>query len=78
MGQVAAGDDAEAGAERLQQHSHGIGEHQHPEQLVAEARAAFEVGGPIAGVHVADGDEVGGAGEGEEAAEEAEGASRVY
>ena len=40
-------------------------------QRVAEARAAGEVGGPVAGVHVADGDEVAGAGEGEQLAPEA-------
>ena len=41
--------------------------HQHPEQAVAEARAAFQVGGPVAGVHVADADQVGRSGEGEHA-----------
>ena len=42
-----------------------VGHQQDPEQAVAEARAAFQVGGPVAGVHVADADQVGGAGEGE-------------
>ena len=65
--QVAAGDDAQARAQGLQQDGHGVGHHQHPEQAVAEARAAFQVGGPVAGVHVADADQVGRPGEGEHA-----------
>ena len=36
------------------------------EQRVAELRAAADVGGPVAGVHVADGDQVAGAGEGQQ------------
>ena len=70
--QVAAGDDAQARAQRLQQDGHGVRHHQHPEQAVAEARAAFQVGGPIAGVHVADADQVGRSGEGEHAPPEGE------
>jgi hypothetical protein len=65
--QIAAGDDAEARAQRLQQNGHGVRHDQHPQQPVAEARAAFEVGGPVAGVHVADADQVSRAGEGEHA-----------
>ena len=41
------------------------------EQRVAEARAAGEVGRPVARVHVADGDQVARAGEGEQLAPEA-------
>ncbi len=67
LGQVAAGDDAEAGAEGLQQDGHGVRHHQDPEQSIAEAGAAFEVGGPVAGIHVADADQIGGSGEGEHA-----------
>src|ERR1019366_7003558 len=68
FGQVAGGDDAEAGAEGLEQHGHGVGHDQHPEQPVAEARAAFEVGGPVPGVHVADAHQVSRPGKSEHAA----------
>ncbi len=67
LGQIAAGNDAQARAERLQQDGHGVGHDQHPQQAVAEARAAFQVGGPVAGVHIADADQIGRAGEGEHA-----------
>ena len=66
--QIASGDDAEAGGKRLQQDRHDVRQHQDPQKLVAEASAAFEVGGPVAGVHVADADQVGRSGEGEHAA----------
>ena len=71
LGEVAAAGDAEARGERLQQDRHQVGDHDDAEERVAEAGAAGEVGGPVAGVHVADGDEVAGAGEGEELAPEA-------
>ena len=45
--------DSQPRAERLEQDGHQVGHHQDPEQLVAEARAALEVGGPVARVHVA-------------------------
>ena len=63
--EVAAGDDAELGGEPLQQHRHQVREEHDGEERVAEGRAAGEVGGPVAGVHVADGHEVAGPGEGE-------------
>ena len=69
--EVAAAGDAEARGERLQQDRHQVGDHDDAEQRVAVARAAGEVGGPVAGVHVADGDQVAGAGEGEHLAPEA-------
>jgi len=68
LGEVAAGDDTEAGAEGLEKDGHEVRHDQDPDEGVAEARATFEVGGPIAGVHVADADEIGGSGEGEHAA----------
>ena len=71
LGEVAAAGDAEADGERLQQDRHQVGDHDDAEQRVAEAGAAGEVGRPVAGVHVADGDEVAGPGEGEELAPEA-------
>ena len=61
----------EAGGERLQQDRHQVRQHDHAEQRVAVARAAGEVGGPVAGVHVADRDEVARSGEGEELSPEA-------
>ena len=60
--EVAAGGDAELGGERLEQDRHEVGDQNDAEQRVAELRAAAEVGGPVAGVHVADGDEVAGPG----------------
>ena len=69
--EVASAGDAEARGERLQQDRHQVRDHDDAEQRVAVARAAGEVGGPVAGVHVADGDEIAGAGEGEQLAPEA-------
>ena len=63
--QVAAGRDAEPERQRLQQDRHQVGEQDDAQQGVAEPRAAREVGGPVARVHVADGDQVSGAGEGQ-------------
>ena len=69
--EVAAAGDAEPRGERLQQDRHQVGDHDHAEQRVAVARAAGEVGGPVARIHVADGDQVARAGEGEHLAPEA-------
>ena len=69
--EIAAAGDAEARGERLQQDRHQVRDHDDAEQRVAVARAAGEVGGPVAGVHVADGDEIAGSGEGEHLAPEA-------
>ena len=71
LGEVASAGDAETRGERLQQDRHQVREHDHAEQRVAVPGAACEVGGPVAGVHVADGDEIAGSGEGEELAPEA-------
>ncbi len=68
--QVAPVDDAEPRAERLQQNGHGVRHDQHPQQTVPETRAAFEIGGPVTWVHVADADQVSWPGEGEHAAPE--------
>ena len=67
LGEIASGDDSEARAQSLEQDRHGVRHDQHPKQPVAELRAAQEVGRPVAGVHVTDADDVGGAGEGEHA-----------
>ena len=71
LGEVASAGDAEAGGEGLEQDRHEVADHDDAEEGVAVAGAAGEVGGPVAGVHVADGDEVARAGEGEELAPEA-------
>ena len=50
--------DAELGGERLDEHRHQVAGDDHPQQRVAELRAALDVGGEVAGVHVGDaGDE---------------------
>ena len=67
LGEVALGGDAELEREALQQDRHQVGEHDDEEQRVAEARAAGDVGGPVAGVHVADGDEEAGTEKAEQA-----------
>ncbi len=67
LGEIAAGNDSEPGTEGLKEQGHDAREDQDPEKAVAEASASFEVGGPIAGVHVADTDQVGGTCKGEQA-----------
>ncbi len=58
FGQIAAGGDAEPGGKGLEQHRHQVGEDNDPEQVVAIGRAALDVGGEVAGVHIGDrGDE---------------------
>ena len=64
--QVASGNDAELRGKRLQEHRHEITEHNNAEERVAEFRAALDVGGPVTGVHVADSDQIAGAGERED------------
>ena len=54
FGEVAAGDDAELGRERLEQHRDQIGEQHHPEQAVAVFRPGLDVGREVARVHVGD------------------------
>ena len=56
--EVAVGRDREPRAERLQDDRHQARDERGEEQRVAEARAAGERGRPVAGVHVAGGDEV--------------------
>ena len=62
LGEVAAAGDAEPERERLQQDRHQVRQHDHAQQRVAVLRAAGEVGRPVAGVHVTDGDQVAGTG----------------
>ncbi len=58
--EIAAGDDAELGRERLEQHGDQI-RHQHdPKQAVAIFRAGLNIGREIARVHIGDRDDDGG------------------
>ncbi len=65
LGQVATGHDAELGRKALQQNRHQVGQQNDGEECVPEARAPREIGGPVAGIHVADGDEIPGPCKGE-------------
>ena len=66
--QVAPGDDAQLGGEPLQQDRHQVGDEDDAEERVPELRPARQVGGPVAGVHVAHRDQIARAGKGEELA----------
>ena len=66
--EIAVGDDAEARGERLQQDRHQVREQDDRQQRVAKLRAAREVGRPVAGVHVADRDQVSRPGKGQQPA----------
>src|SRR5439155_17379501 len=60
LGKVAVGDDPELGRQVLDQHGHQVRREHHPEQEVAEAGAARDVGGEVARIYVGDrGDERG-------------------
>ena len=52
--QIDAATNPEANRQRLQQHRNQVRRKQHPQQLIAEAGATFQVSCPIARVHVAD------------------------
>ena len=56
LGQVALTGDAQLNGETLQQDGKQIRRHDNEEQGVAIAGAAGEIGGPVAGIHVADSD----------------------
>ncbi len=71
LGEALAGDDAELGGQRLEQHGHGVGQHYDPQQHIAELRAALDVGGEVAGVHVGDRGDHRWPGEGQERAQAA-------
>ena len=63
---IAPSGDAEFGGNRLQEHGDQAAEEHDAEQRVAEFGAAAEIRGPIPGIHVADGDEIAGAGKREQ------------
>src|SRR5262249_20082079 len=65
LGKVAASDDTEFGGKRLEEHRHEITEEDDAEERVTKLRAALDVGGPVARVHVTNGDKIAGTGEGE-------------
>ena len=69
--QALAGNDSEFGGERLKQHGHQIGQQNDPQQQIAELRAALDVGGEVAWVHVGDRGDHRGSGERQEAAQAA-------
>ena len=54
LGQVLAGRDADLRRQVLDQHRHQVRGEQHPQQQVAELRAAGDVRGEVAGVDVGD------------------------
>ena len=63
------GMDTEPGREGLEHDGHQIGQQDDREQRVAELRTAGDVGRPIAGIHIADGDQIARTDKGQKAAE---------
>ena len=61
--QIPSCDDAKFDAEMLKQDRHEIGDHDDGKQRVTKSGTAGQIGGPVAGVHVAHRDEKPGAGE---------------
>ena len=68
--QIPPGGDPQFHAKRLKQDRHQIRDHDDAEQRVIVFRPAGEIGGPIAWIHVSDGDEEAGTGEGDQLAKE--------
>ena len=67
FGEIAPGDDAELGRQRLEQHGGDIGRQHHPQERIAVFRPGLDVGGEIAGVYIGDRGDHRGAGEQERA-----------
>jgi hypothetical protein len=61
--QIEPADDAEPRRERLEQHRHQIRDQNDGKECVTERRTTGDVRRPVAGIHIADRDEVSGAGE---------------
>jgi hypothetical protein len=57
FGEVLARRDAHSHAETLQEHADQRGGEHHPEEPVAVSRARGEIGRPVAGIEIADGDQ---------------------
>ena len=70
MREIASGGEGETGREGLQDDRHQARQDGDVEQRRAELRPAGMRRGPVARIHVAGGDEIARAGEGEKAAEE--------
>src|SRR5262245_12284894 len=64
LGEIATGSDAELDAKTLQQDRHQVRDEDDGEEGVSKFGPAGEIGRPVARVHVADGYEKAGAGEG--------------
>src|SRR4051794_35128248 len=69
LGQIAPRGDTELKRKRLEQDRHQVREHDDGEERVIVLRAAREIRGPIARVHVANGDEKSRTGESEKLAQ---------
>ena len=63
FGQIAPGDDAELGRQRLIQHGDDVGHEHDPQQRITVFRAGLDVGREIAGIHIGDRGDHRGAGE---------------
>ena len=66
LGEIAPARNPKPHAKRLQEHRHQVRKQNHPQEGVAELGAAGEVGRPVAGIHVTDGDQITWTGESEE------------
>ncbi len=62
--EIAAAGNAKACRQRLQQNRHQVRQHDDAQKRIAEPCAARDVGRPVAGIHVADSDQVARPGEG--------------
>ena len=62
--QIHARDDPEFDRQRLQDHCHDVRQQNDAEQGVAKSRAARDIRGPIAWVHIANRDHIAGPGKG--------------
>ena len=70
-GEAVAGDDADAGGQRLKQHGDRVGQDHDPQQQIPVLCAGLDVGREIAGVHVGDGGDDGRPGERQDRAQTA-------
>ena len=76
LGQIAPRHDAQLGRQSLEQDRHQVAQQDDVEQRVTKLGAAGEVGGPVARVHISDGDEVSRTAKGEELPEPVSAADR--
>ena len=63
LGQVALAHDSQPGGQALQEDGHEVRHQQDPQEAIAVAAAAGDVGGPVARIHVTHGDQQGRAGD---------------